>query len=434
MIPTIKYPSIEAEEFIKKLALRAFGEYGDVEKEVYEIINRVRKEGDKALVEYTRRFDFPQATEKSLNVLEDEVEKAYEKVDKTFIEVIREAIKNVTAFHERQKEKSWFITESSGMILGQIVSPVSSAGIYVPGGKGGNTPLISSLIMGAVPAKIAGVSDIAMVSPPRPDGTLNEGLLVTAKELGINRIHKIGSAWAIAGLAFGTESISKVDVIVGPGNIYVTIAKKLLSGLVGIDLLAGPSEVLIIADESANPEYITADLLSQAEHDSMASSILITNSEGLAREVRKCLSFQLESLPRKEIATESLNSYGAIFIVSNLLDGIELSNRIAPEHLEIQTSDPWSLLSFIKNAGAIFLGAFTPEPLGDYFAGPNHVLPTAGTARFASALGVHAFTKKTSLLYCPPSALASKIDAVATLARAEGLEAHARSIEIRKMK
>lgn len=439
MIPILTYPSQEAELFLRKLNQRAFvGIAKDIERQVEEIIERVRQEGDKAVLDYTRRFDWEKATSEKIVVSPEEMEAACKRVDSSFFEIIKEASQNIAAFHEKQLEKSWFMTGEGGVILGQMVSPVDSAGIYVPGGKGGNTPLISSLLMGAIPAKIAGVRDIAVATPPRSDGSVHEAILATASHLGIKTVYRMGSAWAIAALAFGTESIRKVDVVVGPGNIYVATAKKILSGVVGIDLLAGPSEVLIIADSSANPDYIAADLLSQAEHDPLSSAILITTDEELARKTREAISSQLEgippwtALPRKTIASESIRDYGACFIVENLETAVDLSNRIAPEHLELHVEDPWNLLGLIKCAGAVFMGQFTPEAIGDYFAGPNHVLPTAGTARFSSALGVHTFLRKTSIIHYPANVTQIHIDKIARFARMEGLEAHARSMEIRR--
>lgn len=433
MIPILTYPSQEAELFLKKLSQRAFvGIAKDIERQVEEIIERVRQEGDKAVLDYTRRFDWEGATSEKIVVSPEEIEIACKKVEPEFFEIIKEASRNIATFHERQLEKSWFMTGEGGVILGQMVSSVDSAGVYVPGGKGGNTPLISSLLMGAIPAKIAGVGEIAVATPPRSDGSINEAILATAYHLGIETVYRMGSAWAIAALAFGTETVRKVDVVVGPGNIYVATAKKILSGVVGIDLLAGPSEVLIIADSSANPDYIAADLLSQAEHDPLSSAILITTDERLAKITLEAISSQLEALPRITIASDSIKNYGACFVVENLESAVELSNRIAPEHLELHVEDPWRLIGLIKCAGAVFIGQFTPEAIGDYFAGPNHVLPTAGTARFSSALGVHTFLRKTSIIHYPSHVAQVHINKIARFARMEGLEAHARSMEIRR--
>jgi histidinol dehydrogenase len=315
-----------------------------------------------------------------------------------------------------------------------MVRPVEAAGLYIPGGKGGETPLISSVLMNGIPARLAGVKDLALVTPPRSDGSVNPYLLVAAGEVGVSRIHKIGSAWAIAALAYGTASVRRVDVIVGPGNIYVALAKKLVSGEVGIDLLAGPSEILIIADEHANPHHVAADMLSQAEHDSMASAVLITTDAVLAEKAVDSVRGQLSQLPRRELARESLQRFGAVFLVKSLDEAVRLANRIAPEHLEIQTADPWSLLGKIEHAGAVFLGDSTPEAVGDYYAGPNHVLPTAGTARFASALGVENFLKRTSVISYSREALERDGDAIIRLAELEGLEAHAASVRVRLKK
>jgi histidinol dehydrogenase len=312
-----------------------------------------------------------------------------------------------------------------------MVSPVASAGLYIPGGRAGETPLISSVLMNGIPARIAGVKDIALVTPPRRDGSINLYLLAAAAEVGVTRIHKIGGAWAIAALAYGTASVPRTDVIVGPGNIYVALAKKLVAGEVGIDMLAGPSEILIVADHRANPEYLAADLLSQAEHDPMASAVLITTDPRVAGETLRSLDLQLGKLPRQEIARKSIEDYGAFFLVADLDTAIELANRMAPEHLELQVEEPWSYLGKISHAGAIFLGEHTPEAVGDYFAGPNHVLPTAGTARFASALGVENFLKRTSVIAYSRSALEMDAEAILRLAEREGLEAHGASIRVR---
>jgi len=320
------------------------------------------------------------------------------------------------------------------VLLGQLVNPVDAAGIYVPGAKGGETPLVSSVLMGGIPAKIAGVKTIAMVTPPTRNGSINPHLLVAAQKAGVHKIYKAGSAWAIAALAYGTETILKVNVIVGPGNIYVTLAKKIVSGTVGIDMIAGPSEILVIADRSANPEYIAADLLSQAEHDPLASAILITDQKEIAQAVKAAVAKQLETLKRSAIAKESIQKYGGIMIVPNLTIAIELANRFAPEHLELQVENPFDFVSRIRNAGAVFLGKHTPEPVGDYIAGPNHVLPTAGTAKFASALSVDHFIKKTSLIYYSEAAFRKEAKDIMLLAETEGLDAHARSVRVRLKK
>ncbi len=431
MLKVFSYPSEEAETFIQKLLKRGSEVDPEIEKQVVKILSEVKSRGDDAIIEYTKKFDFPGATTKNLIVTRSEFEEAYRQIDDKFLEILRYAIKNIETFHKKQLQQSWFIANEDGTFVGQMIKPVTSVGLYVPGGTGGNTPLISTLLMTAIPAKIAGVSNIALASPPRSNGTIHPGLLVASQEIGVDCVYKMGSAWAIAAMAYGTELVKPVDVIAGPGNVYVTTAKKIVSGIVGIDVLAGPSEILIIADDTANPEYIAADLLSQAEHDSMASSILISTDSRLINTVINATKEQMEKLPRVDTVTASLENYGACFLVENLDRAMELANRIAPEHMEIHTKNPWSLIGKIKNAGAVFIGEYTPEPVGDYFAGPNHVLPTSGTARFASALGVDAFLKKISILHYPREALAKSQQKIASMARWEELEAHARSVLIR---
>lgn len=428
---TTCYPSAEAETILSAIASRRAGSDPAVEQSVSRILEAVRAEGDAALVRYTREFDAPGFSAAELTVTEGEIEEAHRLIDPSFPRVLRDASENIRSFHEHQKRSSYFTTRPDGTILGQMIRPVNAAGLYIPGGKGGETPLISSVLMNAIPARIAGVEDIAMTTPPRSDGTVNPHLLVAARESGVTRIHKAGSAWAIGALAYGTSSIPRVDVVVGPGNLFVTTAKRMVSGEVGIDLLAGPSEILILADQNANADYIAADLLSQAEHDPMASAILITTDEALAKAVRGSLASQLETLPRRDIAARAIAAFGAIFMVPDQDTAISLANRIAPEHLEVHVRDPWSLVGRIQNAGAIFLGEHSPEPVGDYFAGPNHVLPTSGTARFASALGVETFLKRTSVIACSKAALDRDAPSIVRLAELEGLEAHARSAAIR---
>ncbi|HHI97386.1 MAG TPA: histidinol dehydrogenase [Thermodesulfatator atlanticus] len=429
----LKTTEEEGKSFLKKLKERFFypEEY---EKEVKQIINAVKERGDEALIQYTRKFDCPTFSREDLVVSPAEIELAYQKVDAETLGAIRLAIANVKAFHEKQKDRSWFETRENGALLGQLVRPVDSAGLYVPGGTGGETPLVSTVIMGAVPAKLAGVSNLVMVSPPNREGKLHPALLVAAREAGVDRIYRAGSAWAIAALAYGTETIPRVDVICGPGNIYVTIAKKILAGAVGIDMIAGPSEILIIADESASPSFLAADLLSQAEHDPLATAILITTSNKLAKKVLKEVEKQLKPLPRRAIAEKALKENGAIFLVEDLKEACFLANEIAPEHLELCVTDPYRLLPLIKHAGAIFLGHFTPEAIGDYVAGANHVLPTMGCARYAQALGVHVFQKRLSLIAYSEEALAEEARAVIHLAELEGLSAHARAVKIRLSK
>jgi histidinol dehydrogenase len=431
MLEMITYPSAEAEARLSHIATRKMGADPTLEGQVSEILETVRRRGDSALVEYTRQFDAPDFTAGQLTVSQDEIDFAYEQVDADFRTILRAAISNIEAFLRNQLRASYFITKPDGTFLGQMVRPVASAGLYIPGGRGGETPLISSVLMNGIPARLASVADIALVTPPRRNGSINPFLLVAAKEVGVTRIHKVGSAWAIAALAYGTPSIARTDVIVGPGNVYVALAKKLVAGEVGIDLLAGPSEILVIADQGANPDYLAADLLSQAEHDAMASAILVTTESVLTDKTRQSLGRQLQQLPRNEIARQSLDDYGAFFLVANLDTAIELANRIAPEHLELQVRDPWACLGKITHAGAVFLGDYTPEAVGDYFAGPNHVLPTAGTARFASALGVENFLKRTSVIAYSRAAFEQDAAAILRLAELEGLEAHAASVRVR---
>jgi histidinol dehydrogenase len=430
-VEIIEYPSTQAEIRLSHIATRKMGADPSLEKQVREILATVKGHGDSALVEYTRQFDAPAFDATHLTVGQDEIASAYKKVDRDFLPVLQAAIANIEAFHRNQLRTSYFMTRPDGTFLGQMVTPVASAGLYIPGGRAGETPLISSVLMNGIPARLAGVKDIALVTPPRRDGAINPYLLAAAREVGVTRIHKSGSAWAIAALAYGTASIPRTDVIVGPGNIYVALAKKLVTGEVGIDMLAGPSEILIIADHRASPDYLAADLLSQAEHDPMSSCVLITTDRLLAQVTRESLSRQLQHFPRNEIARESLENYGAFLLVSDLDTAIELANRIAPEHLELQIQDAWSHLGKIAHAGAIFLGDCTPEAVGDYFAGPNHVLPTAGTARFASALGVDNFLKRTSVIAYSRTALERDADAIVRLAELEGLAAHAASVRVR---
>jgi histidinol dehydrogenase len=431
LIKVIRFPSDEAELKLEQIGARKIGADPEIEKRVLEILNTVRREGDRALLSYSRQFDAPDLTLEGLRVTEEEIRQAYDLIDPDFLKIVKTAAANIETFHRHQMRTSFFTTSSDGTFLGQMVRPVSSAGLYVPGGKGGETPLISSVLMNGLPARIAGVRDIALVTPPRRDGTINPGLLVAAREVGIHRIHKIGSAWAVAALAFGTESVDRVDVVVGPGNIYVAVAKKLVSGEVGIDMLAGPSEILVVADETAKPAYVAADLLSQAEHDAMASAILITTDATLAQGVIEEVRKQVVRLPRREVAIQAMERYGAVFLVETLGEGMELANRMAPEHLELQVRDPLTLLGKIRNAGAVFLGECTPEAVGDYYAGPNHVLPTAGTARFSSALGVENFLKRTSVIAYSREALKRDASSIIRLAESEGLEAHASSVRVR---
>ncbi len=425
------YPSKSAETRVISIINRGLGFKEKDYLKVSQILEDVRKNGDNALIKYANQFDSPGLSIKSIRVTSDEIEAAANKVKKTFMGSLNRAISHIESFHKHQLCNSWINTDRPGVFLGQMVNPVDSAGVYVPGGKGGKTPLVSSVLMGAIPAGIAGVKNIAMATPPTKDGTVNPHLLVAAKKVGINAIYKLGSAWAIAALAYGTKTVPKTDVIVGPGNIYVTLAKKIVSGTVGIDMIAGPSEILIIADSTANPEFTAADLLSQAEHDTMASAILVTNSEETAKAVNVAVEEQLKYLDRKDIAEKSLDSFGAIIVMPVLTSCIELANRIAPEHLELHIDNPFEHIGKIRNAGAIFIGDYTPEPVGDYIAGPNHVLPTAGAARFASALSVDNFVKKTSLIHYSKEAFKREAKDIIRLAEIEGLDAHANAIKIR---
>lgn len=402
-----------------------------VEPVVRDILATVKAQGDAALTGYTRRFDCPDFPDGPSRVAAEDIAHAAATIPADDLAIIRQAAANIRAFHEAQADRSWFVTREDGSILGQKVTPVDRAGLYVPGGQGGNTPLISSLLMNAIPAQVAGVPGIAVVSPPRADGTLNPHILAAAHVLGITEVHRTGSAWAIAALAYGTESIAPVDVIAGPGNIFVTTAKRLLQGHVGIDMIAGPSEILILADCTAKPAHIAADMLSQAEHDALASAICITDCPALADAVKVELASQLEALPRVDIARKALADWGAVVVTPDMATAVALSNRVAPEHLEVLTTDPWSLTASIRHAGAIFLGAYSPEPVGDYFAGPNHVLPTMGTARFSSALSVQTFCKRTSIIAASQAFTRQNAASIARLARLEGLEAHARSVESR---
>jgi len=399
---------------------------------VTRILKDVQERKDKAVIAYVNRFDAPRLTAGALKVTKDEIKKARGRVSGEFLRSLNKAATKIEAFHRHQIEQSWFTTDADGIMLGQMVRPVNAAGVYVPGGQGGKTPLVSSVLMGCIPAKIAGVKNLCITTPPTKTGKVNPHLLVAAQRVGVDTIYKAGSAWGIAALAYGTETIPKADVIVGPGNIYVTLAKKLVSGTVGIDMLAGPSEVLVVADKEAHPSYIAADLLSQAEHDPLASAILLTPSRKLAKDVSSAVLEQLARLPRKAAAEASLKAYGAVVVVPDLDTAFDLANQIAPEHLELHVKEPFQCLGRVENAGAVFLGPYTPEPVGDYIAGPNHVLPTAGTARFASALSVGHFVKKTSVVYYTKEALKKDGPDIIRLAEIEGLAAHGRAVKIRK--
>ena len=401
-----------------------------VDDAVRAILDDVAARGDAALLDYTRRYDCPNM-EGPLRVEAQDIARAAASVAGDDLNIIAEAASHIREFHTAQVEKSWFVTREDGSILGQKVTPVDRVGLYVPGGQGGETPLVSSLLMNAIPAQVAGVKGIAVVTPPRKDGSISPHILAAAHLLDIDEVYRAGSAWAIAALAFGTESILPVDVIAGPGNIFVTTAKRMVQGRVGIDMIAGPSEILILADNSANPAWIAADMLSQAEHDALASAICITDSQILAEAVLRELESQCALLPRAQTARKALEDWGAVVVTPHLRDAVALANLSAPEHLEICTRDPWSILPHIRHAGAVFMGSNAPEPVGDYYAGPNHVLPTMGTARFSSALSVQTFCKKTSIVATSSTFTQRHAASIARLARLEGLEAHARSVESR---
>ncbi len=414
-------------EFLLILRERASGVSPEIEKRVKEIIDDVKISGDTAVQKYTQTFD--RVRRKSLKLSQKEIAGYASKADKNVVKALSIAASRIRKFHEKQLDHSWTFTEKN-TILGQIIRPLERVGVYIPGGKASYP---STVLMNVIPAQVAGVKEIA-VCVPTPDGLVNENVMAALDLLNVREVYCTGGAQAIAALAYGTRSIKKVDKIVGPGNIYVATAKRMVFGIVDIDMIAGPSEILIIADESSNPEFIAADLLSQAEHDELASSILITVSKKLAGDVVKELNRQLELLKRKDIASASLKNYGAIIVVNNIEEAAELSNQIAPEHLEIMTENPSRVLSMIKNAGAIFLGEWTPEALGDYAAGPNHTLPTGGTARFSSPLGVYDFIKRSSFLSFTKEGFKLLANTVTTIAEAEGLEAHAKTVTIRKTK
>ncbi len=396
---------------------------------VLEIIENVKNFGDSAVFSYAKKFDRVDLTPKNVRVAEEEIEEAFKKVEPEVLEAIKVAVERVRKFHEHQKENSYFVTEP-GMVLGQKVTPLESAGIYVPGGKASYP---SSVIMNAVPAKVAGVKKVVMITPAIGSLEVNPYSLVAAKLSGVDEIYRVGGAHGVAAIAFGTESIPKVDKIVGPGNIYVALAKKFLFGTVDIDMVAGPSEILVIADESANPEWVAVDLLSQAEHDELAGSFLVTHSEEIARETVEALKEKLKTLKRKEIAEKSIENFGTVFITRDIFHSCEVANVVAPEHLEVATKEPFALLDHIKNAGAIFLGHYTCESLGDYVLGPNHVLPTGGSARFFSPLGVYDFIKRSSVLYVSEEGFKQISEHARNLAECEGLEAHRLAVEVREV-
>lgn len=416
------------QNLLDSLLKRSPGNYGQYQDTVQEIVNRVKTEGDQALFELTRKFDWEGIDASNVKVTEAEVQEAYDTIDPQLVETIRKSLKNIREYHEKQKQYSWFDTTPEGTMLGQKVTPLASAGVYVPGGK---AVYPSSVLMNIVPAKIAGVAHVVMCTPCNKEGKVNPAVLVAAKEAGADEIYKVGGAQAIAAMAFGTESIPKVDKITGPGNIFVALAKKAVSGFVSIDSIAGPSEILVLADETANPRYVAADLLSQAEHDEMASAILVTTSKELAEKVSAEVDAFVKILSRKEIISKSLDNYGYILVAETLEDAIETVDLIASEHLEIVTKNPFEVMMKVKNAGAIFLGEYSSEPLGDYFAGPNHILPTNGTARFFSPVSVDDFIKKSSIIYYSREALQRVHKDIEYFAKAEQLTAHANSIAVR---
>lgn len=428
MIKIVYGESTEGKEYLESLKSRAEAVQKEVINVVGNILENVRLNGDNAVIEYTQRFDSEYININNLMVSKKEIDEAYKVIDEDFIEAVKLARDNIREFHEKQIRSSWMMTKEKGVILGQTIRGLENVGIYVPGGTAAYP---SSVIMNAVPARSAGVKNLIMATPPLKDGTINPYILVAADIAGIDRIFKVGGAQAVAALAFGTESIPKVDKIVGPGNMYVAMAKKSVYGYVDIDMIAGPSEILIIADESAQSKYLAADLMSQAEHDVLASAILVTTSMKLAEDVKQELERQVEKLNRKDIIKASIENYGAVIVVDNIEKAIDMANKIAPEHLEVVVNNPFLLLGEIKNAGSIFLGSYSPEPLGDYIAGPNHVLPTSGTARFFSPLSVDDFVKKSSYIYYSDGALNDVKDKIVKLAEVEGLTAHANSIKVR---
>ena len=426
MIPILSANDTEA--LNSRVMNRSQLENEEITQRVKAIVRRVREEGDSALFDYTRQFDHAEISAENVLVTREEIDAAYAAATPEWLEAMREAARRITAFHERQKQNTW-INFDPAISLGQKITPMKRVGVYVPGGTAAYP---SSVLMNVLPAKVAGVKEIVMVTPPGPDGGVSYPLVLAAADIaGVDRIYKVGGAQAIAALAFGTETIPRVDKITGPGNIYVANAKREVFGHVGIDMVAGPSEVLVIADGSANPRWVAADLLSQAEHDPFAAAILLTDDASLAEAVAAELERQTALLPRQDIIRRSLTAYGTAVVAPDLAACAQLANRIAPEHMELSVADPWALLPLIDNAGAIFLGHYSSEPLGDYFAGPNHVLPTSGTARFFSPLSVDDFVKKSSLICCSPEELEKVADQVILLAQGEGLDAHANAVAIR---
>ncbi len=424
----VKLDSQAKQNILSDLLKRDPNQYGEYAGTVQEIVEDVKKRGDEALFEYTRKFDHAEITPENIRVTEEEIREAMESVDEKLLKVMKKSMANIRDHHERQKRQSWFESRPDGTILGQKITALESAGVYVPGGKAAYP---SSVLMNIIPAKVAGVGRIAMVTPPGKDGKVNPVTLTAAHLAGATEVYKVGGAQAIAALAFGTESIPRVNKIVGPGNIFVALAKKAVYGHVSIDSIAGPSEILVIADDSANPRYVAADLLSQAEHDELASAILVTTSQELAKKVSEEVDSFLQTLSRRDILEKSLDHYGYILVVDTLEEAVATANEIASEHLEIVTRNPFEVMTKIQNAGAIFIGEYSSEPLGDYFAGPNHVLPTNGTAKFFSPLGVDDFIKKSSIIYYSKDALQEIHEDIIAFAEAEHLTAHANSIRVR---
>lgn len=426
MIRIAKADGVSERELINQLKARSGEIDRKVTSAVTDILNNVKQNGDDAVREYTLKFDGHMPSK--FEISREEIDSSPDKCDRDFILALYKAADNIRDFHARQKQQSWLEPKQNGVILGQRIRGLKRVGVYVPGGT---AAYLSSVLMNVIPAKIAGVKEIVMVTPPQKDGTANPDILAAAKIAGVDRVFLMGGAQAVAALAYGTQSVPKVDKIVGPGNIFVATAKKLLYGTVDIDMIAGPSEILIVADKSANPKFLAADLMSQAEHDKMASAILLTTSEETANETAKELSRQMQTLERRDIIEQSLNDFGAIIVCKDISEAVDFANELAPEHLELAVENPMEYIGRVDNAGSVFLGHYSPEPLGDYFAGPNHVLPTSGTARFFSPLSVDSFIKKSSFIYYTEPALSEAKDDIIKLAETEGLTAHANSIKVR---
>lgn len=425
----VKLNEDSKKNILEDLLKRSPNNYDQYADSVNEILSNVKENGDKAIFDYTKKFDGADINAENILVTKEEIQEAYDSLEnKELVDIIRKSLNNIKVYHEKQKQYSWFDSKPDGSLLGQKVTPIARVGVYVPGGKAAYP---SSVLMNVIPAKVAGVEEIVMVTPPGKDGKVNPNTLIAANEAGVDKIYKVGGAQAIGALAYGTESIKKVDKIVGPGNIFVALAKKAVFGFVSIDSIAGPSEILVLADETANPKYVAADLLSQAEHDELASAILVTTSEELANEVSKWVDKFVKELSRTEIMEKSLENYGYILVAETMDDATDAANEIASEHLEILTKNPFDTMTRVKNAGAMFLGEYSSEPLGDYFAGPNHVLPTNGTAKFFSPLSVDDFIKKSSIISFSREALAPMSQDIQKFAKAEGLTAHANSIKVR---